>query len=131
MKKILHNREANPAYLPVFSGPEFPLSRRGIAAIHGASLEVLDNTGFRFASESALTIFKSHGFRIEGQRVYFTERQIRRALASIPRSFKILARNPKHDIIIKPGVSSFGLGRGAVNMIHSDGSIRRLSLIHI
>ena len=125
MKRALHNRDANPGYTPVFTGSEFPLSRQGIAAIHRASLEVLTNTGFRFVSENALAIFKSHGFRIEGQRVYFTERQIRRALASIPKSFTILARNPKHNILIKPGVSSFGLGRGAVNMIRADGSIRR------
>jgi trimethylamine--corrinoid protein Co-methyltransferase len=125
VKRAPHNRDANPGYTPVFTGSEFPLSRQGIAAIHRASLEVLTNTGFRFVSEDALSIFKSHGFRVEGQRVYFTERQIRRALASIPKSFTILARNPKHNILIKPGVSSFGLGRGAVNMIRADGSICR------
>ena len=125
MKRMLHNREANSEYLPVFTGPDFPLARQGIAAIHDASLEVLANTGFRFVSETALQIFKAHGFRIEGQRVYFTERQIRRALAGIPKRFTILARNPKFNILIKRGVSSFGLGRGAVNMIQADGSIRR------
>ena len=128
MKRTLHNTEANYDYIPVFTGPEFPLSRRAIAAIHDASLEVLANTGFRFVSEPALAIFRSHGFRVDGQRVYFTERQIRRALASVPKSFTILARNPKHNILIKRGVSSFGLGRGAVNMIQSDGSIRRGTL---
>jgi trimethylamine--corrinoid protein Co-methyltransferase len=125
IKRKLQHKRPIPEYTPVFAGPEFPLSKRGISAIHRASLDVLANTGFRFASETALSIFKSHGFRVEGQRVYFTERQIQRALASIPKSFTILARNPKHNILIKPGVSSFGLGRGAVNMIQADGSIRR------
>ncbi|MBN1838330.1 MAG: trimethylamine methyltransferase family protein, partial [Spirochaetales bacterium] len=128
MKRMLRNGAGDPVYLPVFTGPEFPLSRRGIAAIHDASREVLANTGFRFVSENALQLFKVHGFRVEGQRVYFTERQIRRALASVPKSFTILARNPKHNILIKRGVSSFGLGRGAVNVIRSDGSIRRGTL---
>jgi trimethylamine--corrinoid protein Co-methyltransferase len=128
MKRMTHNREGYTEYIPVFTGPEFPLSKRGIAAIHDATLAVLANTGFRFASESALAIFKSHGFRVEGQRVHFTERQIRRALGSIPKRFTILARNPKHDILIERGVSSFGLGRGAVNMIQADGSIRRGTL---
>ena len=125
MKRMLDNRETNPEFTRVFNGNEFPLSKQGISAIHGASLEVLTNTGFRFVSETALQIFKKHGFRIEGQRVYFNEKQIRRALGSIPRSFTILARNPKHDILIKPGISSFGLGRGAVNVIQADGSIHR------
>ena len=125
MKRMLDNRETNPEFTRVFNGNEFPLSKQGISAIHGASMEVLTNTGFRFVSETALQIFKKHGFRIEGQRVYFNEKQIRRALGSIPRSFTILARNPKHDILIKPGISSFGLGRGAVNVIQADGSIHR------
>lgn len=124
-KKIQPDSAAIPEYAAVFTGPEFPLSRRGVAAIHEASLEVLADTGFRFASETALQIFRSHGFRVEGERVYFTEKQIRRALAHIPKSFTILARNPKHNIFIKRGASSFGLGRGAVNMIQADGSIRR------
>jgi trimethylamine--corrinoid protein Co-methyltransferase len=128
MKRMLHDREANPECTHVFSGTEFPLSKQGVSAIHGATLEVLANTGFRFVSETALSIFRKHGFRIEGQRVYFNERQIQRALASIPRNFTILARNPKHNLLIKPGVSSFGLGRGAVNMIQADGSIRRGAL---
>jgi len=125
MKEALHQPIETPDGTPLFTGPEFPLAREGIAAIHAASLEVLANTGVRFASESALAIFRKHGFRTEGQRVYFTEEQIRRALESIPKSFTILARNPKHNIRIKPGVTSFGLGRGAVNMIQADGSIRR------
>jgi trimethylamine--corrinoid protein Co-methyltransferase len=124
-KTMLNNAKLNSEYIPEFTGPVFPLSRRGIAAIHDASLAVLANTGFRFTSETALRIFKSRGFRVEGQRVYFTERQIRRALANVPKSFTILARNPKHNILVKPGASSFGLGRGAVNMIQADGSIRR------
>jgi trimethylamine--corrinoid protein Co-methyltransferase len=127
-KEIQPASAAIPKYTAVFTGPEFPLSKRGIAAIHDASMEVLANTGFRFTSETALQIFRSHGFRVDGQRVYFTERQIRRALTSIPKSFTILARNPKYNILIKRGVSSFGLGRGAVNMIRSDGSIRRGTL---
>ncbi|MBN1835001.1 MAG: trimethylamine methyltransferase family protein, partial [Spirochaetales bacterium] len=82
MKKVIGpNSAAIPEYTAVFAGPDFPLAKRGVAAIHEASLEVLADTGFRFASDSALQIFRSHGFRVEGQRVYFTERQIRRALA--------------------------------------------------
>ncbi|UCF98637.1 MAG: trimethylamine methyltransferase family protein [Spirochaetaceae bacterium] len=125
MKELLHQPIETPDGTPLFTGPEFPLSREGIAAIHAASLKVLADTGVRFASESALEIFKKHRFRIEGQRVYFSDRQIQNALESIPKSFTILARNPKHNILIKPGVTSFGMGRGAVNMIQADGSIRR------
>jgi trimethylamine--corrinoid protein Co-methyltransferase len=104
---------------------QFPLSARGISAVHEASLEMLSKTGFRFASEKVLGIFKKHGFRTEGQRVYMAETQIRRALESIPKQFTILARNPEHTININANVHSFGMGRGAVNMVQPDGSFRR------
>jgi trimethylamine--corrinoid protein Co-methyltransferase len=106
-------------------GPKFPLSPQGISAIHKATLEVLSNTGVRFVSENALGIFKKHGFRVNGQRVYFTEAQIYRALEGIPKRFTILARNPKYNIVMEPGVVSFGMGRGAVNMVQPDGSFQR------
>ncbi len=125
MEELLHPTFETPEDASLFKGPEFPLSHKGICAIHGATLEVLSNTGVRFASEHALGIFQKHGFRVEGQRVYFTDNQIQQALESIPKSLTILARNPEHNILIKPGVTSFGLGRGAVNMVHADGSIRR------
>ncbi len=105
--------------------PEFPLSPQGISAIHEATLEVLSGTGVRFVSGNALGIFKKHGFRVEEQRVYFTEAEILRALESIPKRFTILARNPKHNIIMEPGVVSFGMGRGAVNIVQPDGSFQR------
>jgi trimethylamine--corrinoid protein Co-methyltransferase len=131
MKRLLHRKQPAPDYTPVFTGPEFPLSKQGISAIHRATLRVLADTGVRFASENALTIFKKHGFRVAGQRVYFTEKQIRQALQTVPKSFTILARNPEHNIHIRPGITSFGLGRGAVNMIQADGSIHRSTMADV
>ena len=128
MKRLLHHKHARHPYKPVFTGSEFPLSSRGIAAIHDASMEVLSRTGVRFVSENACSIFRKHGFRVDAQLVRFSERQIEHALETVPRSFTIVARNPEHNIHIEPGISSFGMGRGAVNMVLMDGSIRRGTL---
>lgn len=125
MRGLLPSTPATPNEASRTKGPEFPLSPQGISAIHKATLEVLSNTGVRFVSENALGIFKKHGFRIEGQRVYFTETEILRALEGIPKRFTILARNPKHSIILEPGVVSFGMGRGAINVVQPDGSFQR------
>jgi len=125
MKGLLPRTSATANEAPSAQGPQYPLSPQGISAIHKATLEVLLNTGVCFVSENALGIFKKHGFRIEGQRVYFTEAQIYRALESIPKRFTILARNPKHNITMEPGVVSFGMGRGAVNIVQPDGSFQR------
>jgi trimethylamine--corrinoid protein Co-methyltransferase len=104
--------------------PDAPLTKEQISAIHDASLEVLSKTGFRFACERVQEIFKKNGFRVEGERVYFTEKEILRALETIPKSFTIRSRNPRHDIIMEQGTVSFELGRGAVHIVELDGSYR-------
>ncbi len=118
-------KELIPPVSAAQSGADFPLSPKGILAVHRATLEVLARTGIRFASEQALEIFKKHAFRVEGQRVFFTEKDILKALETVPRRFTILARNPKYNVLVAPGVSSFGLGRSAVYMVEPDGSYRR------
>jgi trimethylamine--corrinoid protein Co-methyltransferase len=103
-------------------GPDFPLSRKDVQAVHDASVAVLEKTGVRFASDTALALFRAHGFRVEGQRVFFTEADLWKALDTVPRRFTILARNPRHHIAMEPGVVVFGLGRGAVTFVEPDGS---------
>ena len=44
--------------------------------IHHFSIEILDETGIRFPSEQALEVFKKHGFRVDGETVFFTEKQV-------------------------------------------------------
>ena len=102
-----------------------PLSERGIAAVHEASLAVLARSGLRFASPRAIELFRRNAFRVEGQRVFFAESDLRDALEKVPRRFTILARNPRHHLELARGVSALGLGRGALNMVGPDGRSRR------
>jgi trimethylamine--corrinoid protein Co-methyltransferase len=104
--------------------PDVPLTKEQISTIHDASLEVLSKTGFQFACKRVQDIFRKNGFRVKGGRVYFTEKEILRALATIPRTFTISARNPEHDIFMDQETVSFGLGRGAVHIVEPDGSYR-------
>ena len=107
------------------SGGPLAAGQEGPSRIHQASLEVLAGTGVRFAGERALALFRRHGYRVEGQRVFFTEKPTLNALRSVPGSFTILARNPRHNLRLAPGVRSFGLGRGALTWVLPDGSHRR------
>lgn len=102
----------------------WPLSRAGLAAVHDASMRVLAETGVVFAAPEAIAIFKRHGFRVDGNRVYFTESQVRKALDTVPPRFTILARNPRHHIEMGPETVSFGLGRSAIIMVEPDGAHR-------
>jgi len=38
MERMLHHKQPLPEYTPVFASTEFPLSKQGISAIHGATL---------------------------------------------------------------------------------------------
>lgn len=68
--------------------------------IHDASMEILDNIGVRFHSREAVNLFQHHGFRTEGFLVFFTENEVRRALAHVPSRFTVHARNPDHTVSI-------------------------------
>jgi len=113
-------------FVPGITTPEqyLPLASEGLGIIHDATMDILKNTGFRFASDPVLNIFKKHGFRVEGEQVYFKEIDIRNALETIPQQVTIIARNPKHNLVLTPETVSFGIGRGAVTMVEPDGSHR-------
>ena len=68
--------------------------------IHEYSLELLRSTGIKFPSEKALGIFKKHGFRTDGEMVFFEEKDIRKAMGAVPSAFSIKARNPEKSIRI-------------------------------
>ena len=57
--------------------------------IHEYSLELLRDTGIKFPCEKALEIFKNHGFRTDGDMVFFKEKDVQKALETIPSAFTI------------------------------------------
>ena len=98
-----------------------PLTQDQVSAIHDATIEVLSETGFHFVCKQVQGIFQENGFRLENERIYFTEKQILKALETVPKSCTIRARNPAKDICMQQGNASFGLGRGAIYMVDPDG----------
>ncbi len=85
-------------------------SQEDLSKIHQAAMELLSSTGVVFNEEEALSIFKSHGHKIEGQTVFFSEEQVMRAVDSAPTAFELMARNPEHnrmvggdDFVLLPG----------------------------
>ena len=48
--------------------------------IHNATMEILADTGVAFHSEKAVSLFKQHGFKTDGQLVFPTEQQVQNAL---------------------------------------------------
>ncbi|NNL75969.1 MAG: trimethylamine methyltransferase, partial [Desulfobacterales bacterium] len=74
------------------------------------SLDLLRNNGIRFPSETALAILKKHGLKVDGSMAYFEEKNIQKALQTVPSAFTIEARNPSCSIRI--GETNYAMAPG-------------------
>jgi trimethylamine--corrinoid protein Co-methyltransferase len=88
------------------------LSSNDVQAIHNTSMRILAEVGIRIPEDSALATFKKHGFKIDGQKVYFREDQVMDAVKKAPSQFTIHARNPARDVCIGDGEPVFAPGYG-------------------
>lgn len=84
-----------------------------IEDIHQTSMKVMENVGVSFPHEDVLDLFEEHGFRTDGQKVFFQEQQVMDALASVPKKFTIHAPNPDKNVIVGNGSPVFAPGYGA------------------
>ena len=89
------------------------LSPDDIQAIHDTSMRILSNIGIRFPEGVAISIFKKHGFKTEGNTVYFHEDQVMQAIKLVPSQFILYARNPDRNVTIGDGEPVFAPGYGA------------------
>ena len=74
-----------------------------------ATLQILENTGVQFPSEKALAIFTEHGAEVnhDSQIVKIPRDLVFKAMATVPRYFRLGARNPEFDLELQEGVSFF------------------------
>jgi trimethylamine--corrinoid protein Co-methyltransferase len=93
------------------------LNQSEIEAIHDATMEILRDTGIRFPLPDALKLFQKHGFKSEGQVVYFQEKQVMDLIQGVPSKFTIQARNPEWELTIGDGQPVFAPGYGAPFLI--------------
>ncbi len=101
------------------------LSQEDIEKIHQTSMRVMTNVGVEFPSEDALSVFRSHGVKTDGSRVYITEDQLWKALETAPARFTLHARNPERSVTIGEGEPIvFAPGYGAPFLIDAQGKKR-------
>lgn len=101
------------------------LSEGELERIHNATVALLCSEGIEFLSEKAVAVFASHGFKVDGNTVFFTDEQIRNALASCPGSFTIYARNPERNVRIGEGSPVCSPIYGPPYVLDFDGVLRR------
>lgn len=76
------------------------LEDRDYDRIHRASLKILAETGVVFQNDKAVEIFKKHGAKTEGQRVYITEEMVTQAISTLPRTYQFHSRNPEKTVTV-------------------------------
>lgn len=99
-------------------------SRDEINLIHDASMEILTETGVKFNSPEALDLFRENGFTVTNPRVFITEKEVMRALETVPSRFVVHARNPAYNVAIGEDDFVFLPTAGAPNVSDADGMRR-------
>ncbi|WDP87838.1 MAG: trimethylamine methyltransferase family protein [Desulfobacter sp.] len=101
-----------------------PLTKEQINIIHNAAMRILKETGVAFKLAEAIDTFKAHGFKVDGDTVYFEESQVLKALETVPSEFTIMARNPEKNVRLGGDHFAFGPAWTAPFVIDPDGTRR-------
>ena len=96
--------------------------------IHDASAAILEKVGVVFQDEGALAIFKKHGIKVDGEKVFITDPQIQKALETVPDKFEITARNPEKSVTVGEGDPVCVPGYGSPFIITETGARREGTL---
>ena len=102
----------------------YTFSQDELEQIHQASMEILSSVGIAFYEPEAVELFKKHGAKADGVKVFIPESLIQKTLATAPPRFELTARDPAKSIPI--GGPDFALvpGYGAPFIITPEGDQR-------
>jgi trimethylamine--corrinoid protein Co-methyltransferase len=104
------------------------LTNEQVEQIHETSIQILTQTGVEFGYPPALEMLKKGGAKIEGQRVFFSDRLIEEQINKAPGKFRLYARNPEKDVIIGGDNTAFTPGYGAPFVIELNSGRRKGAL---
>lgn len=99
-----------------------------VQAVHDHSIRLLEEIGVEFGYEPALEVFRKHGLRVEGQRVYFTREFVEEQVKKAPARFTLHARNPEHNLVCGGENIIYMPGYGAPFIHAADGSRRSATM---
>ncbi|MDI6696089.1 MAG: trimethylamine methyltransferase family protein [Anaerolineales bacterium] len=83
------------------------LSQTDLSAIHAASLEVLQTTGYHMPVQEARSLIAENGGRVVGERVYVTPEMVERAFKTL-RPVRLYDRQGSPSPVVQPGRVCFG-----------------------
>ena len=80
------------------------LSKRDMARIHEASLQLLSEKGVIFQSDEAVELFAKNGAKTDGNLVYISSKMADELLKQVPSSFVLNAINPERSVTVGEGL---------------------------
>jgi len=94
-----------------------------------ATFKVLEEIGVRFPNERSLEILASNGCHVDktSQVVKFPRDVVRRAMATVPRSYTMGARNADFDLVLADGTSYYTLDGCGVAALDPETRVERPS----
>ncbi len=118
-----------PLALPFDRSPMLPLDEAALAAIHGATLEVLERTGVVVPSARIRGLLAAAGARIEEatERVRLPGRLVAEAVARAPRSYVLAGREPAFDLSLDGSRGWLSVDGSAAEILDPETGERRAS----
>jgi trimethylamine--corrinoid protein Co-methyltransferase len=114
--------------LALDDGPSFrPLTPDALAAVQGASLRVLAETGVGVGSPAVRARLAAAGARVDGERVRFPAAFVEAAVALAPRGYLLAARDPACDLPLDGRHGYLSVDGSAAEMLDPETDIRRAS----
>ena len=105
--------------------PKFDvLTDEQINKIHKNSMRILKEIGIEFSYDPVIEIFKKHGQRVEGHRVFLEPDFVEEMVEKAPAQFTLHARNPEHNLVCGDGNTIYMPGYGAPFIYDADGGKR-------
>lgn len=95
-----------------------------VEKIHRTSLRILEEIGMAFHSQRALEQLRQGGIRVEGNRAYFTEKQVMDAMDAAVKDFTVYARNEKYNVRMNTEDLYMTPGYGSPSVCEADGTVR-------
>ncbi len=92
--------------------------------IHENTLKILEEIGIAFHSEEVLHFLSENGVKTEGNRAYFTPKQVMDALDAATKEFTVYARNSKYNVNMNTVDLYMTPGYGSPSVCEADGTIR-------
>lgn len=104
-----------------------PLTPEALAAVQGASLRVLAETGVAVGSPTVRARLAVAGARVDGDRVRFPSSFVEAAVGLAPRGYLLAARDPACDLPLDGHHGYLSVDGSAAEMLDPETDVRRAS----